>query len=471
MVLLYTIKENKEMKNKYRSFSEARKFVQSLKLKSNKKWRVYCRSGKRPVDIPTNPNRIYKKEWTTWGDWFGTGTVALYYIKYRQFKEARKFVCSLKLKNQSDWREYTKSGKKPADIPSDPNVVYKNKGWKNLGDWLGTGNLSAKERSKGYRSFENARKFARKLGLKNREEWMRYCKSGKKPDDIPTSPRGSYKEFKDWGDFLGTGKIGKFTKSNTRSFKQARRFAHSLKMKGQNDWFEYCKSGKKPSDIPSNPQLNYKKEWYSWPDWLGNGNTSIRLITEQRSKLRPFKEARKFTRQLGFTSIEEWEEYCKSGKKPSDIPEDLVWWYKEGRGWGDWLGTSFISNRTRKFRSFKKARKFVRSLKLTSQNDWAKYRKSGKRPIDIPSDPNAIYKKEWVSWGDWFGTGTVATRQREILLYDEAEKQAHILVNELGIETHDDWLKAYREGKIPKNLPSQPWNYYTESFTKKRRKK
>ena len=48
---------------KYRSFKEARKFVHSLKLKSNKKWRVYCRSGKRPVDVPTNPDKIYKKEW------------------------------------------------------------------------------------------------------------------------------------------------------------------------------------------------------------------------------------------------------------------------------------------------------------------------------------------------------------------------------------------------------------------------
>ena len=120
---------------------------------------------------------------------------------------------------------------------------------------------------------------------------------------------------------------------------------------------------------------------------------------------------------------------------------------------------------------FKDARKFVRSLKIKSQSGWSKYKKSGKKPADIPATPTLVYKKEWVSWADWLGTRNVATRQREILPYDEAEKQAHILVNELGIETHDDWLKAYREGKIPKNLPSQPWNYYTESFTKKRRKK
>ena len=43
-------------------------------------------------------------------------------------------------------------------------------------------------------------------------------------------------------------------------------------------------------------------------------------------------------------------------------------------------------------------------------------------------------------------------------------------VNELGIETKDDWEKASREGKIPKNLPRQPWEYYSERRQSKRKK-
>ena len=296
------------MRKKYRSFSEARKFVRSLKLKSNKNWRVYCKSSKRPSDIPTNPNRTYKKEWITWGDWFGTGTIAKYYIKYRPFKEARKFVHSLKLKNQSDWREYTKSGKKPADIPSDPNVVYKNKGWKNMGDWTGTGNLSAKEMSKGYRSFENARKFARKLGLKNREEWMRYCKSGKKPTYIPTSPLVYKKEWIDYGDWLGTGYIHKKTFS---SFEKARDFAQSLNLKGQKDWHEYAKSGKLPKYIPSNPQLNYKKEWKGWGEFLGTGNISNRDLP-----FLPWSEAeieyKMIAKKYGLKNRADWLRFTKT---------------------------------------------------------------------------------------------------------------------------------------------------------------
>ena len=53
------------------------------------------------------------------------------------------------------------------------------------------------------------------------------------------------------------------------------------------------------------------------------------------------------------------------------------------------------------WRSFVEAKKFVRSLKLTNQHDWKKYAKSGKRPKDIPHDISKIYKKKWISWGDW----------------------------------------------------------------------
>ena len=61
---------------------------------------------------------------------------------FRSFKEARIFTRSLKLKNDVEWKLYCKSGKKPSDIPSEPKKVYKDKGYLNLGDWLGTGKIA-----------------------------------------------------------------------------------------------------------------------------------------------------------------------------------------------------------------------------------------------------------------------------------------------------------------------------------------
>jgi len=49
-------------KQKWRNFTEAREFVRALKLSSMDGYRKYCKSGKKPKDIPTGPNIAYKKE-------------------------------------------------------------------------------------------------------------------------------------------------------------------------------------------------------------------------------------------------------------------------------------------------------------------------------------------------------------------------------------------------------------------------
>ena len=47
-----------------------------LNLKSNKEWRQYCKSGKKPVDIPSNPDATYKNQgWINWADWLGKDQV------------------------------------------------------------------------------------------------------------------------------------------------------------------------------------------------------------------------------------------------------------------------------------------------------------------------------------------------------------------------------------------------------------
>lgn len=54
-------------------------------------------------------------------------------------------------------------------------------------------------------------------------------------------------------------------------FEEAREFARSLKLKSENEWREYKKSGKKPDFIPAKPEMVYKdKGWKGFKDWLGN---------------------------------------------------------------------------------------------------------------------------------------------------------------------------------------------------------
>jgi predicted helicase len=99
----------------WRSFEDARTFIHSRSLKSEHEWRAYCKSGKKPPDIPGKPSVTYADTgWAGIGDWLGTGTIATHLREYRSFKDARDFVHGLGLKSRSEWKEYCGSNKKPA---------------------------------------------------------------------------------------------------------------------------------------------------------------------------------------------------------------------------------------------------------------------------------------------------------------------------------------------------------------------
>jgi hypothetical protein len=194
-------------KKQFRSFKDAREFVHSLNLKNKDHWILFCKQGKKPHNFPSNPDRSYKnKGWVNWGDFLGTGNMKSQKKQFRSFENAREFAQSLKLKNSQQWRAFSKSSNRPEDVPSTPYEYYKNKGWVNWGNFLGTGNIQSQKKQ--FRSFENAREFAQSLKLKNRLAWLDICKSGNKPQDIPSNPNKIYPDlWVNWGDFLGTDNV------------------------------------------------------------------------------------------------------------------------------------------------------------------------------------------------------------------------------------------------------------------------
>jgi hypothetical protein len=286
------------------------------------------------------------------------------------------------LKSLKEWNDYCKSGNKPDDISFNPQRTYKNE-FKGFGDWLGTGTVAPQDKQ--FLPFKEAREFVRSLGLKSNMEWQEYCKSGNKPDDIPSSPTNNYKkDFKGMGDYLGTGTVAPQNKVFL-PFKEAREFVILLNLKSLKEWKEYCTSGNKPVDIPTRPYTTYKQDFKGLGDWLGTGN-----IANQDKQYLPFKEAREFARALKLKGTKEWNDYCKSGNKPDDIPAGPDGTYKN-KGWkgmGDWLGNEKV------FRPYKEARVFVRKLGLKTAREWREYCASGNKPDDIPTSPWNTYK-EW----------------------------------------------------------------------------
>ena len=389
----------------WRSFEDARRFVQKIELSNADEWSDWAKSQDRPVDIPIAPDQTYRnKGWISWGDFLGTGNVAFRLRQYRKFGAAREFVRSLRLKSYSEWKQYCNGQLKkvkplPPDIPKAPDQTYQDRGWVSWGDWLGTGSVASFNMK--FRGFEAARKFVRKLRLVSRSEWERYCKSGKKPSDIPSIPNRTYasRGWVSWGDWLGTGSVAPFNRTY-RPFKAARKFVHRKKLASVDEWIKYCKSGEKPDDIPSDPYRVYAgKGWVSYPDWLGNKNQYWR-------DFRSFHEARKYVRKLNFSSQKDWRLWVKSKARPLDIPSNPDKAYKNSGwiSWGDWLGTGRTATKLVKYTTFKKARKFSRKLGLRSSSEWREFCNSGRKPANIPAYPDRSYSKAgWISWPDWLG--------------------------------------------------------------------
>jgi hypothetical protein len=501
-------------------FFEAREFVRSLNLKTSTEWNDYRKSESRPSNIPSNPNIVYQKlGYLSIEDWLGTK--ANFKGVYRNFDDAKRFVQSLKLKNLHEWKKYCTSGRKPHDIPSNPNQTYKNSGWKGVGDWLGTGSIANFNRE--YWDFSKARNYSRGLGLKTRSEWILFCKSDVRPKEIPYSPEKIYlKEgWISYSDWLGSEIVANQNREYL-SYEEAQLFVKKLALKSQKQWQEYCKSGNKPNNIPSDPRRVYEKNgWVDLHIWLGNvekSTKSVKLldffeakkvvhslklngqkdwlsfcksvefpnnipknpekkystywqglgdwlgngkISNSKRIFKNFNDARSIVRTLGFKSVSEWKKYCTSGQKPLDIPSNPNITYKN-KGWvdfNDWLGSNQISTKNIIWLPFEKARKYVHNLKLKSEKEWKVYCNSGSKPANIPYDPKQVYKNSgYVNFGDWLGSGNQASGSLEYLSFEKARE----IVRELKIETTSKWKEFVKSGQLPLNIPKAPHYYYRD---------
>ncbi|MBK7650020.1 MAG: hypothetical protein IPJ20_03655 [Flammeovirgaceae bacterium] len=159
----------------------------------------------------------------------------------------------------------------------------------------------------------------------------------------------------------------RIAKLRWRPFNEAREFVHSLGFKNWAQWRNFCNSGNRPDDIPSNPNLIYKDH-----GWKGNSDWLTGTIGHHYRDYKPFKEARAFVHSLEFKRLAEWRAYLKSGHKLADIPfkPERLYSGKGWKGYGDWLGSGNISNLNRKFRPFSEARKFAQSLNFINRSEW-----------------------------------------------------------------------------------------------------
>jgi len=149
---------------KWLPFNEAREWVRAIGLKSPNEWEAF-RTGrlpgkpKMPLKMPSRPDLSYPDEWVGWYDFLG-------YSKklgrdWWPFQQARAWVHELELwrfrpqgGGQRSWKEYC-AGRIPSlpprpenDIPTAPDQVYADSGWKGFHDWVGSPQTNQNPRTK-----------------------------------------------------------------------------------------------------------------------------------------------------------------------------------------------------------------------------------------------------------------------------------------------------------------------------------
>ncbi len=130
--------EKKQYRGKRWTYTKARAFLKSLKIKSRRQWYQYVKGElphlpSLPAEIPKSPVQSYKKkEWKSWADFLGTKNKPKNRMKFWSYERAKSHVSKLNIKSVREWDLYTK-GKlpgrdlKPEELPADPRRTYKEK--------------------------------------------------------------------------------------------------------------------------------------------------------------------------------------------------------------------------------------------------------------------------------------------------------------------------------------------------------
>lgn len=72
-------------------------------------------------------------------------------------------------------------------------------------------------------------------------------------------------------------------------------------------------------------------------------------------------------------------------------------WYE------DWLGYDRETLNRAKYYNYEKAKKHIAKFGLRTRSDWYNFCKQGKRPSEIPFSVKDFYKDQWKGWADFLG--------------------------------------------------------------------
>lgn len=321
--------------NRFLNFTEAVIFCRNLKLKNKKEWKIYKSSEKKPQNIPSTPEIVYKTEWISLSHWLGTDNIFHGYKNILEFSEAKKISRNIQIKTKKEWENYMFIEKRN-DLPRRPDLYYKE--WVSWSDWLGIDSKS----DRFFLKLEEVRSILNINNIKNKKQYNDFYK---KINGMPSNPIIKY-NLSSWMSLFN-----KDYKLEFLSFEESKDIVHKIGLSSQKQWFDMCKSNLIPNKIPRTPNKFYK-EWISWNDWLGHSVTTYK-------KLLPYEKAKEFINKLNFSSIQEYYDYLISNNI-NFLPLNPQCFYKK-----EWEGSDVFLSCTKKISyGEKKIQSYLDKMKI-----------------------------------------------------------------------------------------------------------
>lgn len=186
------LETNNYYSKNFHTYKKAKSILFNLKLNSQKEYLKWIK--KENINLPTNPHLIYKEEWISFSEYLNTNNISNSKKVFISYNECKKIVINKKIKSIN---QFIKWKQRPNDIPARPDMIYED--WISWDDFLGEKIISNKEKGEKYLSFDEAKKYLKKVELKHRIEYDEHIKKND-IDFLPKRPDYFYK--KNWIGYL-----------------------------------------------------------------------------------------------------------------------------------------------------------------------------------------------------------------------------------------------------------------------------
>lgn len=354
----------------------------------------YKKIYKNDPYLPSAPQKVYSKDWTSWSDFLGNKGL------YSSYKDARLAAQKLGIKSGADYRV---NYKKDPRLPALPYRFYKK-------DWLGWIEFLGKSKRVFYPSYAEAQQAARDLKISSNVE---YLKRYKEDPHLPSAPANTYsKDWHNWAAFLG---------KNQRSFYQSYKEASIASQKlGITTGSEYFKRYTEDPHLPSTPPIFYADDWIGWRDFL-----------RTPGYYSDYEQACRAARSLNISTKKEYQKRYKEDPSLPSMPSSA---YVD-----DWISWAAFLGGKEFYSSYDQASQGAQNLKILTGKE---YQKRYREDPSLPSVPSKIYAKDWSNWIDFLTPSKISTL-----------KQFKLACSVIGIKNSKEYRAAR---KTNKRLPAKP---------------